>query len=709
MERPRASHHPASSLIVAILAVAAIARAQSPALEWCGTFLDRERAFATDTVEIARSVEEWTPLWTPLARLAPSTFDPATHAAVRIILGRSRVDASLLHVAVVREEEGSVVIHYTQHAKRPSYPQTAMFGVGHNMVQPTSHAPPPIRAYLVRSVPKTSLPIVAKAWPNPFAFLISELKREHAARDVVDALQPLTNRRGSSPDEWSLSIDRGSASSTIRALAEAMKSREATIRRYAVEALIGFGRDAYEARVPLVDALRDPDELTRTAAADALGAIGEVASYAVPALGRALEDSSCAVRHSAVVALARMGTSSLPLKDKLIAAVSNPAPCDRTDVSDAAAWALSLFGYRVVPSVIAALPNSSVEARRLFVQVLGAIGPEAWESVPALITGLTDPDVEIRRYVVRSLGQIGPGSKGAVDGVARLLDDDDVEVRRRSATALGEIGAAASAAVPDLVAAIADPDATVRSNAIEALGRIGPESRGSIPELTKALADPWLRRFAVVALGRIGPDASTAVPILLPLLSDPSIQGEVAVALGGIGLASRDAIPALLELGKKNDSDVGAQAVLALGKIGVEALPALREALRSSRDSKRQIIVQAIGEIGPPARAALPELLDQLTDESIRLASLTAIARVASDIVKLRGDLQSGTDSQFGKNLEVTRSTAVSSIAAAGIDWLPLLIEKLRSPESFVRTFAANGIESMGTRANSAIPALVSA
>ncbi|MBI3847818.1 MAG: HEAT repeat domain-containing protein, partial [Planctomycetes bacterium] len=69
----------------------------------------------------------------------------------------------------------------------------------------------------------------------------------------------------------------------------------------------------------------------------------------------------------------------------------------------------------------------------------------------------------------------------------------------------------------------------------------------------------------------------------------------------------------------------------------------------------------------------------------------------------------SGTDSQFGKNLEVTRSTAVSSIAAAGIDWLPLLIEKLRSPESFVRTFAANGIERMGTRANSAIPALVSA
>lgn len=56
--------------------------------------------------------------------------------------------------------------------------------------------------------------------------------------------------------------------------------------------------------------LREPDEATRIAAADALGRRGADAASAVPALCAALTDGSARVRSSALIALGKMGPSA---------------------------------------------------------------------------------------------------------------------------------------------------------------------------------------------------------------------------------------------------------------------------------------------------------------------------------------------------------------------------------------------------------------
>lgn len=67
-----------------------------------------------------------------------------------------------------------------------------------------------------------------------------------------------------------------------------------------------IGPAAAEAVPALIDALKDPDEIVRQKAAQALENIGPAAAEALPALTDALEDPDEIVRRCAAVLLKRL-------------------------------------------------------------------------------------------------------------------------------------------------------------------------------------------------------------------------------------------------------------------------------------------------------------------------------------------------------------------------------------------------------------------
>ena len=196
--------------------------------------------------------------------------------------------------------------------------------------------------------------------------------------------------------------------------------------------------------------------------------LGEIGPPAVPALIRALNDTSVNVRGGAARALGQIGTAAKV----------------------------------AVPDLIRALRDVNTNARKSAAIALGHIGRAAEEAVPALIQALTDKDHPVRRYAAWALGRIGLAAKAAVPDLSQALKDENTKVRQTAVTALGQIG---PAAVPALTQALKDTDVSLYRGAILALGKIGPAAKAAVPVLRKATKDEdrSVRLWAWEALRRI--------------------------------------------------------------------------------------------------------------------------------------------------------------------------------------------------------------
>jgi len=115
--------------------------------------------------------------------------------------------------------------------------------------------------------------------------------------EVVEA------RRGAAMALWRIGPDREYNSALVKAMAPALKDRDARTRQVAGFVLTGIGPGAKGAVGALMAALKDTDASVRGTAATALGAIGPGAKAAAGALRRALKDGDANVRRSAEGAL----------------------------------------------------------------------------------------------------------------------------------------------------------------------------------------------------------------------------------------------------------------------------------------------------------------------------------------------------------------------------------------------------------------------
>ena len=172
----------------------------------------------------------------------------------------------------------------------------------------------------------------------------------------------------------------------------------------------------------------------RFAAMEELGALGEKAADAVPALVALLPTKSEDVRLHATLALGKIGAPSV---EPLSRAYESKDP----DVRFYAIWGLAFVGppaKSATPLVIKALSESSAQVRRKAAYALAKIGAEPEKIVGPLVTALGDPDEDVRESARASLPKLG---KVAVPHLIRALEGDDPPLRNTAIRTLGAIGA----------------------------------------------------------------------------------------------------------------------------------------------------------------------------------------------------------------------------------------------------------------------------
>lgn len=145
--------------------------------------------------------------------------------------------------------------------------------------------------------------------------------------------------------------------------APSMKSEYYTVRKEAEDALVSLGTVVFE---PLIAALRDSNSEMRSAAASALGKLGD--TRAVEPLIAVLEDSESNARERATIALGKLG--DVRAVEPLIPALRD----SNSDVRSAAATALGRLGdVRAVEPLTVALADMDRYVQKSVTEALAKI------------------------------------------------------------------------------------------------------------------------------------------------------------------------------------------------------------------------------------------------------------------------------------------------------------------------------------------------
>lgn len=206
----------------------------------------------------------------------------------------------------------------------------------------------------------------------------------------------------------------------------------------------------------LVAALQDPLWSIRMDAANALGAMEELAADTLDHLGQALtEDAIADVREAAAYALAGRGEAAAPVVPHLIAALRDPDGAVRL----AAAVALEGVGAPAKPAVSAmmrVIPGEEGPARAALLRALGSAAEGTEEQKLFVHQLLNDDDAEVRQAAVAILGAWAADSDEILERLAPMMYDEVYEVRQEVAAALQQIG---PAVVPYLIELIWEREA----------------------------------------------------------------------------------------------------------------------------------------------------------------------------------------------------------------------------------------------------------
>jgi HEAT repeat protein len=200
------------------------------------------------------------------------------------------------------------------------------------------------------------------------------------------------------------------------ALADRLEDEEPGVREAAVRALSALGRQAALALPTVRAALRRlslgdrHDGSLRTAAVEALSAIGNPPEAPVAELVRALHDPSPPVRFSAVQALGERGAAGGPAVGSLLQlSLHDPDPAVRLEAA-IALYRIDGRAENILPLLLRVLREPDEARRWLAADCLRTMGPEAREAVPALLEGLEGnfKSVLVRNSFLLALNRIDP-------------------------------------------------------------------------------------------------------------------------------------------------------------------------------------------------------------------------------------------------------------------------------------------------------------
>jgi HEAT repeat protein len=385
----------------------------------------------------------------------------------------------------------------------------------------------------------------------------------------------------------------------IEELRTALDDADPLVRVMVAEAIWKVERPGASVILPTLQrALKDKNAEVRVAACNVIGLMGAKAKAAVPALIEGLKDKDQLVAINAVAALGDIGPSA---RDAAPSLLQLSGYGDFIVLEPFVGAALADMGEAVVPELIAALKEGSLERRRVAAYALGSMGVQAQGAVKGLTAVLADKAWILRSLAARALGNVGKGAKTALARLREATDDKIALVRIPAALAVWQVSGE-TAYVPVLTRSLGDEAIPVRQAACSALATIGADAKDAAGALTRSLADkePLVRQGAAEALGSIGPAANQAAGTLRVLLKDM-------------------------------DKTVGLATAFALWRITGEAKEPL-ETLRGFLAEEAALQTRAIeklGALGPAARDALPDLVIMYREEEGE-----SLRRVLADAIK---------------------------------------------------------------------------
>ena len=309
-----------------------------------------------------------------------------------------------------------------------------------------------------------------------------------------------------------------------------------------------------------IAALKDPEDLVKSAAAGSLPLIGIETKTGLASLEAVLKHDDAKVR-----AAGADGAKGV----RPIAGIV-PALADRVTDKDAAVRlaAINTLTFARVEAIgavkplIGALKDDDAKVGNAAATALGSTGPAAAEAVPALADVVADAKSAARTAAVGALGAIARDPDIAVPALIGAMSND--ETRPTAFYAISCFGTQAKDAIPAIVAFSRDAKGSVLPSALHALWIVDPSGPAYFESLFAALHDPnpFVRGAAVDSFRR-GSSYPEALPALVVLFKvDGNLRNRIAFAFGSMGEDAKPVVPMLMELIGDVETNPGLRRVL---------------------------------------------------------------------------------------------------------------------------------------------------
>jgi HEAT repeat protein len=451
--------------------------------------------------------------------------------------------------------------------------------------------------------------------------LAVELMRGPASVDIVPDLLRLANGRIISSRAVALEAlgETGPLTDPVReAIRSALEAASPQVRVAGLRAVALRG-GAEVGVVKLVTRLAVSDRVVvvRCAAVVAIPWCGLPIAEAAALLHARLEDRAEDVRTVAAYRLANLAEQDAAAVAFAVPSLLQALRSSSSDLSDAAAWALSRIGGAAVPGLIATVREAADGTKRQACEALLSMGEAAAPAAEALLSALATDHYNLREQAAKALALTAP--PGTPTGpIRRLLSVQGGDTVEFAITALVRLGT--SEAWPEVAPLIAYEGGDVGAATVWASRHLLP------PEQARSLWRGWLnspreavQRAARYELWRIGEAEPLSAKELLDVSAVMGIRREVAEVLAERALASAEDFDALLKAAGAVMHSHHGTASMALARVGharaTEVAAALLDALGICSDVPfRRSIMTTLAALPTAAVAANMPPLRELCD-----------------------------------------------------------------------------------------------
>jgi HEAT repeat protein len=352
---------------------------------------------------------------------------------------------------------------------------------------------------------------------------------------------------------------QSAGSKAVPALLARLDDESAEVRAAAAAALGGLGAEVDQVAAALIGHFTDEGGIVRQAPkleyvplwaiyGEAAGGLGQPA---VDPLIRVLGSDSPQVASAAAIALGRIGEPAAKATPQLIEMLASPDDWRR----HAAASALRGIGpaaAAAVPALRKAVHHENFHTQYWACRALGGIGAAAAAATPDLLEVMKSGGASVRRNAAAALGNIGPAiGEDAVLRLVEAMQRNGIEALREEAVvALGKLKPFAETTVPAIQKTLKDPTFDSDTQAARSLWLLTGKADSALPVLIECLGDLTYVQPAIDVLGEMGPEAAPAVDKLIEILGalDPDDRIAAAWCLGQIGPAAQKASGPLRKL-----------------------------------------------------------------------------------------------------------------------------------------------------------------